>query len=432
MITTPSYKEIINRIRSDISSQLPNLDPTIYAAFSKAYVESLGGRSFDIVLLFQQLEKELFPQTATGEYLERWANYEGLTRIPATIATGPIIMTGTGTVPKDSELSSSDGNLYTTDNELTLSTQSITLDSLTRSGTIATGSIAAGHNLASNITITISGADQTDYNGDFDITVVSDTDFTYLIDTTPATPATGTILASYDGGKVSVTSSNTDKTQNIDSGGLLTLTSSISNVDSEAYVTFDEISGGTNAELDAALLVRILQSRSAPVANFNIGAIEKEAREVSGVTRVLVKPITPEVGDITLLFVRDGEDSIIPTATDVLNVKNALLEIKPANTSDSSVIVTAPTPVSTDYTFTAINPNTSTMKTAIENSLSAFYEDSVTFEEDITEDKYRAAIINTVDPDTGDQLLSFTLSTPITDITVSTDEIGILGTILFS
>jgi len=432
MIETLSYQEIRKRSRSDVSSALPDVDPTIHGSFTKTFVDSIGSRSFDIILLLQQLEKELFPQTATGEYLERWANYEALTRITATIATGPIIMTGTGTVPKDSELSSPIGNLYTTDNDLSLTTIEVTINSLTRSGFIVTATVTNGHYLASNITITIAGANETDYNGEYDITVISDTVFTYIITETPSTPATGTISVSYDGGLVEVSSSDSGDIQNIESGGLLTLTSIISNVDSEAYVTYSEISGGEDAESDSALLVRVLQSRSAPVANFNVGAIEKKVRSVSGVTRVLVKPITPEIGDVTILFVKDDEDNIIPTATDVNNVKESLLEIKPANTSDDSVIVVAPTPISTDYTFTAINPDNETMKTAIENNLDAFYEDSVTFEETITEDKYRSAIIDTVDLDTGDQLISFTLSTPTTDITVSGTEIGVLGTILFS
>lgn len=438
-IITPSYQEIINRIRSDISSLLPNVDPTIFGSFSKAFTESLAGRIFDMVLLFEQLERELFPQTATGEYLERWANYEALTRTPATISTGPIVMTGTGTVPKSSELTTSDGNLYITDSAVSLANISTTIASLKRSGSIVTATVTAGHNLASNVNVTIAGAVETDYNGSFDITVISDTVFTYTIDATPGTPATpGTITVDYNGGVVNVSSSNSGINQNIESGGLLTLTSLISNVDSEAYVTYSEISGGTDAETDAALLIRVLQSRSTPVANFNVGAIEKEVLAVSGVTRVKVKPITPAIGDVTILFVRDNEDYIIPTATDITNVKNALLEIKPANTADSSVVVTSPTPVTTNYTFIdstsvpAINPDTSTMRTAIENNLAAFYEDSVTFEEDITEDKYRSAIIDTVDPDTGDQLLSFNLSTPTTDITITTDEIGILGIILFS
>ena len=72
------------------------------------------------------------------------------------------------------------------------------------------------------------------------------------------------------------------------------------------------------------------------------------------------------------------------------------------------------------------------MRTAIEENLKAFYQDEVTFETNITEDKYRSAIINTIDPETGDSLDSFTLSSPSGDIVVATDEIGVLGSVIFS
>ena len=59
------------------------------------------------------------------------------------------------------------------------------------------------------------------------------------------------------------------------------------------------------------------------------------------------------------------------------------------------------------------------------------YRNEVTFEVDITEAKYIAAIIDTVDLETGDSLAAFTLSVPSGDISVGTDEIGILGNIIF-
>lgn len=435
-VEIPTYQQIINSIRADISYYLPDVDPTIHGSFIKALADSLAGRIYDLTLLFNQLEKEMFPQSASGEYLERWANYEALTRNPATVANGPILITGNDTtvIPSGTELLTSDGRLYATDEELTLSERSVTLTSLTRSGYIVTGTSPTSHNLASNIEATIAGAEQTEYNGSHTITVLSTTTFSYTIETLPTTPAdtTSSLVISYIGGVVDVTSDDTGEDQNIGSGGTMSITSPIAGADNDAYVTFDEIDGGTDEETDSDLLVRVLQSRSSPVANFNVGAIEKVARSVAGVTRVFVKETTPDVGDVTIYFVRDNEDNIIPTTTDVENVETAILAIKPATTSDSSVIVSAPTPVETDYTFSAINPDTSTMRTAIESNLEAFYAEGVTFEENITEDKYRSAIVDTVDPDTGDILLSFTLSTPTTDITISTGEIGVLGTVSFT
>jgi hypothetical protein len=71
------------------------------------------------------------------------------------------------------------------------------------------------------------------------------------------------------------------------------------------------------------------------------------------------------------------------------------------------------------------------MQTAIENTLIAFFEDTVDFEETVTEASYLGAIQNTQDLETGAFLISFSLSTPSVDITVSDGEIASLGTVTF-
>jgi uncharacterized phage protein gp47/JayE len=433
-IDFPTYEEIIDRIRADIAANLPDVDPTIFGSFLRAFADSMGGRSFDIIKLVEQLNDQWFPQTSTGEFLELWASYESLTRNVATGADGLITVTGTlgSTVPVSTQLTSLDGKIYTTDVEITLGSQVITASSLTRSGTTATFVASSDHNAASGMTLTIAGANETEYNGSFEIIVTDSDTFTYTVSGSPSTPATGTITATFTGNSVNVTSQDTGLETNLDSGAQLNLVTPIAGVDNSAGVQFTEVSGGADEETDSSLLERVLSSRSNPVANFNESAIELKAKEVSGVTRVKVKRITPDIGDVTILFVRDDDDNIIPSAGEVQDVKDSIVTILPATSDETNVIVTAPTPVTTNYTFGAIDPNTATMKAAIQTSLQAFYEDEVTFETDITEDKYRAAITNTIDPDTGDSLTSFSLTTPTADITVTTDEIGILGTVTFS
>lgn len=436
-IEFPTYEDIVNRSRVDISRLIPDLDPTIYGSFIRGVVDSQSGRAFDIVLLQQQLLNQMFPQTADGEFLEkRWAAYEGLTRNPATPSTGSIVITGDPTsvdptIPAGTLFTTPDGNQVATQVDSLVSWQLISVSSLTRVGNEVTATTTSDHGLASNIEITIGGAVEADYNGDFQITVTGTNEFTYEIDATPTTPATGIILALFGGVSAEVESIDTGSDQNLESGAKLTIVSPISGIDPTAYVDFNGLTGAIDIETDAELLIRVLQSRSNPVANFNEAAIEKEARKVSGVTRVKVKRVTPEIGDVTILFVRDNDASIIPDAGEVTAVKDAILEIAPANTPDASVIVTAPTPVSTNYTFTSISPDTTTMRAAIQANIEALYRDSVTFETDVTEDKYRSAIIDTIDPETGDELTAFALSSPSGDISVSTDEIGTLGDIIF-
>lgn len=68
--------------------------------------------------------------------------------------------------------------------------------SITRSGGTATVTTPTPHNFITGQNVTISGANETDYNGTFAVTVTSGVTFTYTVPGSPATPATGTILYS--------------------------------------------------------------------------------------------------------------------------------------------------------------------------------------------------------------------------------------------
>lgn len=434
-----TYKEIVDRVRADIAQNLPGVDPTIFGSYVRALGDAVSGRAFDIELIQEQMLLQFFPQTATGSFLELWASYEDLTRNPATGSTGPVTFTGTigSVIPLGTQARSSDGNIYETLASLTLENQAISVTSLTRSGNEVTGITASNHLAASGQDLDITGAVETEYNGTHEITVTGSDSFTYQIAATPTSPATGTIIADFDGGSVDIDSQETASetapasSLNLDSGAQLNLVSPIAGVDTTARVQFGEVGGATDTEKDDELRVRVFQSRANPVANFNIAAITKKALSVPGVTRLLVKRITPYVGAVTVLFVRDNDSNIIPSASEVSTVKDAVLEILQASSAEADVFVLAPTPVTVNFTFTGITPDTATMRSAIEQNLIAFFQDDVTFETDITEDKYRAAIINTIDPETGDSVSSFTLSEPSGDVAVTTNEIGVLGAIIF-
>lgn len=72
-----------------------------------------------------------------------------------------------------------------------------TVSSITRSGSTATVTTSAPHNIGGSLvggSIAISGANESDYNGTFTIqSVPTTTTLTYTVGGTPATPATGTI-----------------------------------------------------------------------------------------------------------------------------------------------------------------------------------------------------------------------------------------------
>jgi hypothetical protein len=77
-----------------------------------------------------------------------------------------------------------------------LSAQPLTVSSITRVSATAVVTTASAHRLVTGDWVTITGATQTDYNRNTEVTVTGTTTFTYAVANSPATPATGTIKVS--------------------------------------------------------------------------------------------------------------------------------------------------------------------------------------------------------------------------------------------
>lgn len=428
-----SATEVVNRAKTDVQRAVPGANPFLRNSWLSALITGYANRVYDFYLQLKEALRQAIPDTATGNYLVRWASIWGITRLPASAATGTVVFTGTAgnTVPTRTVVADSTGLEYETQADITLSDNVVTLSSLTQSGGVATATTPSAHNLASVVAVTIAGANETEYNGVQEITVTGDNTFTYQVTGAPASPATGTITASFTTGAVAVVASELGAAGNQDADVELALQSPIAGVDNEAYVTYGALGGGADAESDTALRSRFLDRLQNPTANFNAAAIEAQAKLVLGVTRVFVQEITPAVGQVTVYFMRDGDDPAIPDSSEVTTVRNKLLEILPANTDPADLIVAAPTAVAIAFTFSAIAPNTTTMRQAVEDNLAQFFSEQTEVGEDVTEDAYRSAIYNTVDTVTGSRVTSFTLSTPTADVTIATGEIGTLGAVTF-
>lgn len=510
-------KEIEQRAKTDVQRELTESNPFLRNSFLSALLVAFSGRIFDVYLQLEILIRELLPDTATGEFLERWGTYVGITRNPATRADGRITVTGSSgsTIPINTEFATEGGFAYTTQQSQAIQSQTINVDSITRTGNTAFVTTVNNHHLTSGQSITISGANESDYNGTFEITVTSSTEFTYEVTGTPTTPATGSITTEATFADIAVRSNDFGADVNQDANLTLIISSSIAGVDSEAKVQFPGISGGTDQENDDDLRDRILFRYQNPVSLFNVNSIISKAREVPGVTRVFIDnpetlvrtasvtslergtsspfdviavaetandhgledgqlveisganesdynveekikvidatkfaytvigaPSTPATGTITadisipagqvqIYFVRDNDDNIIPDASEVQDVKDSILEIKPAHTANSDVIVKAPAAVNVTFTFTSLTPNTTGIQQAIRNNLEAYFEENTEIAKDILEVAYNSVIFNTIDPETGDIVEDFTLSNPNGDITVDSGEIAILDTVQF-
>lgn len=424
-----SAREVDARSKADVQRELEQSNPFLKNNWLGAIVTASALRIFDFYLQLKAALRENFPDTATGIWLTRWAAIWGKTTIAASKANGNVVATGTASavVPAGTSFTIS-GASYTSTGAATISSQSITIASLTRAGSTVTAVTTSDHGMANNVEVTISGAASSEYNITTDITVTADDAFQYQIVGTPADEGSGS-SAAFTSASVPIESDDFGVDTNQDAGAQMRLQSPIAGVDDSLTVDFGAIGGGSDQEDDSGLRGRMLDKIQNPVAHFNVSAITEKAKEIAGVTRVFVQEVTPSEGQVTVYFMRDGDDNPIPTGSEVTKVKTKILEIKPANTADADVIVAAPTGVSVDFTFTALSPNTSTMQDAISANLRQFFDERTSVGVNVDEDAYRSAIFNTVDTVTGDMVSTFALSAPTGDVTVSTGEIGILGTV---
>ena len=129
---------------------------------------------------------------------------------------------------------------------------------------------------------------------------------------------------------------------------------------------------------------------------------------------------------------RDGDENPIPSTIDIQNVNDKIQAIRPGHTSQSDVLVLAPTPVVVDITLSSIIPDTTTMRANIEASLADYFTTFIDFEQDVLIDRIKTALFQAQDVETGEFLTDFTLDAPLADVTINTGEIAVLGTVTIS
>ena len=103
-----------------------------------------------------------------------------------------------------------------------------------------------------------------------------------------------------------------------------------------------------------------------------------------------------------------------------------------ANTAYEDVIVQSPTPLTVDFSFAAITPNTLAMRVAITAQLQQYFAEVATYETAISSDDYRCAIKSTFDGVQRQKLAAFSLITPVSDIAVGDNVMPQLGTVTFA
>lgn len=427
-----SSSEIKNRIKSRIQALVSISNPFLVGSWLGALADSFGERIFDFYRAITIAIDEAFIDTTTTN-IDRWGSQYNLSRNGASFATGLVHFQAnllSDPITIGTLFADSDGNLFEAIERKAKTFDFLMPSSLTRTGTTATAVFASKHYLNTGDNAVISNASDALYNGTHEVVVVDDNTFTYDIDSGAAASATGAAFTR-SGGEVRVRAVEAGVAGNIKAFTPLTLQTPITGVDDDCAVNEEDFVGGADRESDEAFRERIIDLIRNPISHFNAADIRRIAKSVSTITRVFINEATPAEGQVTVYVMSDNEFDPIPNAAKINQVKNAILTIKPANTSIADVIVAAPTKITQNFVFSSLTPNTPTMRASITESLKQFFAESTEVGVDIQEDAYRSAIFATVDVNTGQKLTSFALSSPSTNISVAAGNIVVLGTVTF-
>lgn len=142
----------------------------------------------------------------------------------------------------------------------------------------------------------------------------------------------------------------------------MTFMEPIDGVNTSAVVAAAGLSGGTEAETNAALRARLIARIQAPPHGGAAFDYVAWATSISGVTRAWCFPQIRGAGTVDVYIVRDNDDSNIPSDIEVQAVQVYLETVRPVT---ADVLVLAPVPDALDFTISGLNPNDAATKAAV-------------------------------------------------------------------
>lgn len=252
---------------ADAHSELETVFRQVFGAGIRLNTDSTFGK---LIGLLADREAELWemmeavynsrsPNSASGVSLDSLGEFTAITRNPATRSTVTAYLAGSSgtSIPAGTLFAVQDaGDQFRTLAAATLAGSQVSITSLTRSGTTATAT-ANNHGFAVGRRVFVSGANEADYNGLVTIDTVPDANtFTYTVSGSPATPATGTIVAD---------PATAVETEAVETGNISALTGTLNQIVNtisglDRVENQDDAAKGTNLETDAEFRTRRIQA----------------------------------------------------------------------------------------------------------------------------------------------------------------------------
>ncbi len=205
-------------------------------------------------------------------------------------------------------------------------------------------------------------------------------------------------------------------------GASMTLTSPIVEVNSSAVVASGGIVNGADEEADESLRTRLVSRIQQPPHGGADFDYDEWALEVSGVTRAWIYPAHMGLGTVGVTFVLDGETNIIPDAAKVAEVQSYIEAERPVT---AEVYVFAPSAVPLNPEI-SVTPNTSAVQAAVQTQI----ENLILREAEPGKTLLLSHINEAISIAAGET--DHTLISPTADVTHSTGEMAVMGTITWS
>lgn len=220
------------------------------------------------------------------------------------------------------------------------------------------------------------------------------------------------------GGVSKIKSSEAGASGNASAGMELTLVSPIASIMSNAVA--GELTGGSDAEEDESLRERLLDRQKNPPKAGTKADYVAWARSVSGVTRAWCYPLELGQGHVTVRFMTDGmTENGIPNELMVQRVREAIEAQMPVT---AVLHVVAPVPKPLNLTLEVL-PETEQIKAKVESAI-----ESVVMSE---ASPGGAILLTSIDRaiSSVSEIQSYRIRSPVDDVSTSTGEIFVRGTI---
>lgn len=116
-LSRPTLKELVTRIATDLQSRKQGADALLRRSNLNVLSKVEAGAAHGLYGYVDNVARQIIPDTADSEHLERWAEVWGVARNPAVAAIGLVTFTGLNTtaIPAGTVLQRSDGVQFTTD-----------------------------------------------------------------------------------------------------------------------------------------------------------------------------------------------------------------------------------------------------------------------------------------------------------------------------